>query len=153
MGKVLGKGRFGSVYIVQHNTSNFVGAVKQISLDKASPKLIERLVYEIKIQTFVKHQNILELYKYYKEGNYLYLLIELGSGSLWDKLRVKKYFSEAESSNYIEQTIRALVYLHSNGIIHRDLKPENIVLINNTVKLADFGWSIYVGTKYIISLF
>ena len=72
---MLGKGRFGSVYIVQHNTSKFVGAVKQIALDNASPKLIERLIYEIKIQTFVKHQNILELYKYYKEGNYLYLLI------------------------------------------------------------------------------
>ena len=77
----------------------------------------------------------------------MYLLIELGSGSLWDRLRVKKYFSESESASYIEQTIKALVYLHSHGIIHRDLKPENIVLINNVVKLADFGWSIYVDPK------
>lgn len=106
------------------------------------------MIYEIKIQSFVKHQNILELYKYYKEGSNLYLLLELGSGSLWDRLRQKKFFNEAESAYYIEQVIKALVYLHSNGIIHRDLKPENIVLINNTVKLADFGWSICVGAKY-----
>ena len=116
-----------------------------------SPKLIERLIYEIKIQSFVKHENILELYKYYKEGNFLYLVLELGSGSLFDRLRQKKFFTEPESAFYIEQTIKALIYLHSNGIIHRDLKPENIVLINNVVKLADFGWSIYVGTKYIYS--
>ena len=59
-----------------------------------SPKLIERLIYEIKIQSFVRHQNILDLYKYYKEGNNLYLIIELGGSSLWDRLRQKKYFSE-----------------------------------------------------------
>ena len=89
----MGKGRFGSVFIVQHNSTKFVAAAKQISLEKASPKLIERLVYEIKIQSFLKHQNILELYKYYKENNNLYLLLELGSGSLWDRLRTKKYFA------------------------------------------------------------
>jgi len=66
---------------------------------------------------------------------------------LWDRLRMKKYFREDEAVIYVEQTIKALIYLHSHGIIHRDLKPENIVLVNNVVKLADFGWSIYVGNK------
>jgi len=37
--------------------------------------------------------------------------------------------------------------MHQQGVIHRDLKPENIVLINNIVKLADFGWSIFNGKK------
>ena len=60
---------------------------------------------------------------------------------------MKKYFGESEAASYIEQTIKALIYLHSHGIIHRDLKPENIVLINNVVKLADFGWSICVDPK------
>lgn len=72
-------------------------------------------------------------------------MIELGESSLFDKLREKKFFSESESVYYITQTIKALIYLHANNIIHRDLKPENIVLINNVVKLADFGWSIYLG--------
>lgn len=77
------------------------------------------------------------------------MLIELGSGSLFDRLRLKKFFTETEAAGYIEQTIKALIYLHYNGIIHRDLKPENIVLINNVVKLADFGWSIYLTNRYI----
>ena len=67
--------------------------------------------------------------------------------SLFDLLRKKKYFNEREAAYYIKQTIKAFQYLHTTGIIHRDLKPENIVLTNNTVKLADFGWSIYIGEK------
>ena len=65
--------------------------------------------------------------------------------SLFDLLRKKRFFNEREVAYYVRQTIKAFQHLHSNGIIHRDLKPENIVLINNTVKLADFGWSIYIG--------
>ena len=59
LGKVLGKGKFGNVYRAQHNFSKFVVAAKQISLAKVSPKLIERLVYEIKIQSFLKHEHCL----------------------------------------------------------------------------------------------
>jgi serine/threonine protein kinase len=39
------------------------------------------------------------------------------------------------------------MHLHSLGVVHRDLKPENIVLVNNMVKLADFGWAVYIGKK------
>lgn len=39
------------------------------------------------------------------------------------------------------------MHMHENGIIHRDIKPENIVLVNNVVKLADFGWAIFIGKK------
>lgn len=69
--------------------------------------------------------------------------------SLFDLLREKRFFNEKEVAYYVHQTIKAFQHLHSHGVIHRDLKPENIVLINNTVKLADFGWSIYIGEKYI----
>ena len=45
LGRVLGKGKFGNVYIAQHIPSKFIVAVKQISLAKISTKLIERLIY------------------------------------------------------------------------------------------------------------
>lgn len=44
MGKVLGKGRFGNVCIAMHNQTGSIYAVKQISLEKVTPKLIERLI-------------------------------------------------------------------------------------------------------------
>jgi aurora kinase len=110
------------------------------------------LVWELKIQFFIKHENCLELYKFYKENNSIYLVLELGERSLFDLLREKQYLNEREVAYYIRQTIKAFQYLHSHNVIHRDLKPENIVLINNTVKLADFGWSIFLGKKYFFWL-
>ena len=35
--------------------------------------------------------------------------------------------------------MKAIYHMHSNGIFHRDIKPENILLLNDHIKLADFG--------------
>lgn len=55
LGKVLGKGRFGYVQMVMHNSTGSVYAAKQISLEKVTAKLVERLIAEIKIQSYLKH--------------------------------------------------------------------------------------------------
>lgn len=47
------------------------------------------------------------------------------------------------TEDIFKQITLALNYCHSNFIIHRDVKPENILIINNTVKLADFGLAKY----------
>ena len=39
----------------------------------------------------------------------------------------------------IRQYIYQLLFIHSKGIFHRDIKPENILLMNDKIKLADFG--------------
>lgn len=30
-------------------------------------------------------------------------------------------------------------HMHRNGIFHRDIKPENILIMDDHLKLADFG--------------
>ena len=35
--------------------------------------------------------------------------------------------------------MKAIDHMHRNGIFHRDIKPENILLMEDQVKLADFG--------------
>lgn len=123
LGRVLGKGRFGNVCMAMHNGTGAVYAAKQISLEKVTPKLVERLIAEIKIQFYLEHENCLKLYKFYKEYKNLYLILEIGESSLFDVLREKKFFTERETAYYIRQTIAALMHLHQHGIIHRDLKP------------------------------
>jgi serine/threonine protein kinase len=52
-------------------------------------------------------------------------------------------FDEGKTSRYIYQVLQAFVYLHGLDVIHRDLKPENILRCFDTIKIADFGWSVY----------
>ena len=76
--KLLGKGRFGNVSMVRHSPSGCVYAIKDISTDKMTSKLEQRLLAEIKIQSFLEHKHCLQLYKCFSEGKHLYLVLELG---------------------------------------------------------------------------
>lgn len=77
-----------------NNATGSVYAAKQISLEKVSSKLIERLIAEIKIQFYLEHENCLKLYKFYKENKSIYLILEVGESSLFDLLREKRFFTE-----------------------------------------------------------
>merc|ERR1719229_1061357 len=54
----------------------------------------------------------------------------------------KKMFTEEEICVVMRETLRGLMYLHSNKLIHRDIKSGNILLNRKgQCKLADFGIS------------
>lgn len=40
---------------------------------------------------------------------------------------------------YTYQLVKAMDHMHRNGIFHRDIKPENILIMDDLLKLADFG--------------
>jgi serine/threonine protein kinase len=58
---------------------------------------------------------------------------------------------------YIKETLNGLSYMHGKKIVHRDLKPENILLMNDEVKICDFGSSKFIdeqnfkNTPYVVS--
>ena len=37
--------------------------------------------------------------------------------------------------------------MHSKNIIHRDIKLENLLLLFDTIKLSDFGWSVHATSN------
>lgn len=42
----------------------------------------------------------------------------------------------------LAQLLRALIYLHHRGILHRDIKPGNVLIVENQLKVVDFGIAV-----------
>lgn len=150
VGKPLGQGKFGRVYLAREKETKFVVALKAMSKNQLKKAQFEhQLRREIEIQSHLRHPNILRLYGYFYDNAKVYLILEFCvGGELYKKLQTEKKFDEKRSARMIVQLANALNYCHSKNIIHRDIKPENLLLgKNGEVKLADFGWSVHAPSS------
>ncbi|EMR70597.1 Serine/threonine-protein kinase ark1 [Eutypa lata] len=146
IGRPLGKGKFGRVYLARERTNGFICALKVLHKNELQHGGVERQVRrEIEIQSNLRHPNILQLYGHFHDSKRVFLIIEFaGKGELYKHLRRENRFPEWKASQYIAQMASALRYLHRKHVIHRDIKPENILVgIHGEIKLSDFGWSVH----------
>ena len=58
-----------------------------------------------------------------------------------NKHRITEKQYEIWCIKQLEQIIKGLEFMHEKGYIHEDIKPYNMVMINDVVKLIDFGSS------------
>ncbi|WYZ40530.1 hypothetical protein EsH8_IV_000871 [Colletotrichum jinshuiense] len=146
IGRPLGKGKFGRVYLARERTSGFICALKVLHKNELQQGRVEKQVRrEIEIQSNLRHPNILQLYGHFHDSKRVFLILEFaGKGELYKHLRKESRFPEWKSAQYIAQMASALRYLHRKHVIHRDIKPENILMgIHGEIKISDFGWSVH----------
>ena len=146
IGKPLGKGKFGSVYLARERISGFVCALKVLKKSELTQGRVEKQVRrEIEIQSNLRHPNILKLYGHFHDNKRIFLILEYaGKGELYKHLRKENRFPEWKAAQYIAQMASALKYLHKKHVMHRDIKPENILVgIHGEIKISDFGWSVH----------
>lgn len=150
VGRSLGKGKFGNVYLVREKRSKYILALKVLSKAQLIKYNVQhQLRREIEIQSHLHHKNILKLYGYFYDDTRVYLILEYAPhGELYRKLRDCHRFDEQTSAAYILQIIGALEVCHLRNVIHRDIKPENILIgSDGELKIADFGWSVHAPSS------
>jgi len=148
IGRPLGKGKFGNVYLAREKASKYIVALKVLFKSQLQKAQVEhQLRREIEIQSHLRHNNILRLFGYFYDESRVYLILEFApKGELYKTLQQQQggRFDEAQSAKYINQMTDALSYCHSKKVIHRDIKPENLLLdVKGNIKIADFGWSVH----------
>uniref|UniRef100_A0A4W6FC39 Serine/threonine-protein kinase PLK4 n=1 Tax=Lates calcarifer TaxID=8187 RepID=A0A4W6FC39_LATCA len=140
---LLGKGSFACVYRAKSVKTGLEVAIKTID-KKAMHKagMVQRVTNEVEIHCRLKHPSILELYNYFEDSNYVYLVVEMcHNGEMSRYLKERKMpFSEDEARHFMHQIVKGMLYLHTHGILHRDLTLSNLLLTSNmNIKIADFG--------------
>ena len=162
--EILGTGSFGEVKKARHILTNELRAIKILYKKEFTKEERKEILKEVQIMAFLDHPNIVNIYEFYENKKYLYIVMELcEGGELFDKIKEFKRFPETEARKIFRSVLEGINYMHLNGVMHRDLKPENVFIdsVDWVVKIGDFGASEFFqknlflekrfGTPYYIA--
>jgi casein kinase 1 len=141
LGRKIGSGSFGDVYIGTNVQTGEELAIKLESIKSKHPQLL----YESKLYKILAGGvGVPTVHWYGAEGDYNVMVIDLLGPSLEDlfsfcnrKLSLKSVLMLAD------QMINRIEYVHAKNFIHRDIKPDNFLIglgkKANQVHIIDFG--------------
>jgi len=140
--KVIGKGAFGEVRLVQKVDTGHIYAMKILrKADMVEKEQVAHVRAERDILVEADHQWVVKMFYSFQDPVNLYLIMEfLPGGDMMTLLMKKDTLSEEATQFYIAETAIAIDSIHKLGFIHRDIKPDNLLLdARGHVKLSDFG--------------
>lgn len=114
IGKLLGKGAYGSVKLGEHFSTGEKVAVKII--DKRTQKTEKaqlRIRREIEILKKIKHPNLMECYGTFETEKCFFLITEYCSkGELFEYVQKRDNLAECEAVEFFKQMLDGVEYLH-----------------------------------------
>jgi serine/threonine protein kinase len=144
----LGGGGFGEVWKAEA-PGGLLKAIKFVhgdlqTTDDEGMRAEQELKALSRVKT-VRHPYILSLERFDIVEGRLLIVMELADRNLWDRFRECQTqglpgIPREELLRYMEETAEALDLMNSQyQLQHLDIKPQNIFLVQNHVKVADFG--------------
>ncbi len=139
----LGRGAMGVVYKAEDPVLDRPLAIKTIVIpaDEGERKEYEaRFTQEARAAGRLAHPGIVTVYDVGREGEMVYMTMELLEGTDLGTKGEQHRFSVREAVGISLQVAEALGFAHDRGVVHRDIKPPNIMLVaGGRVKIMDFG--------------
>lgn len=139
----LGRGGSSEVYLAEHIKLKALRVIKQIS---KNTNYHDQLLQEAHILKDLNHSCIPIIYDFEEDAHNSYIIEQYIQGQSLKILKQQKgYLPENLIIYFAIQICELLQYLYSlsKPILYLDLNPENIIIIEDKVKLIDFGASNY----------
>ncbi|GAB7349346.1 hypothetical protein MBLNU459_g8479t1 [Dothideomycetes sp. NU459] len=139
--RVVGKGAFGKVRIVERKDTGLTFALKYIRKDEVvRSESVRNMIRERRMLEHLNHPFLCNLRYSFQDVEYLYIVVDLMTGGDLRFHISRKSFTEEAIRFWIAELGCALRYIHQQNIVHRDVKPDNVLLDSDGhVHLADFN--------------
>ena len=146
--KMIGKGSFARVYLVENKETGQRFAVKAFSKEYllSQPKGKDSLINEIEVMQKLKHPCVMNLEEVHESKNSIYLVLELlEGGELLNYISAKESLGPKDCGRAMRCLLEGIDHMAENKIMHRDLKPDNLIFKEKnrmefgTMKIVDFG--------------
>lgn len=137
-----GEGTFSEVLRAESIHTNKQVAIKCMKNRFESVDKVNKLREIQALRRLCPHPNIVQLVEvlYDRPTGRLALVFELLDQNIYELIKGRKTRLPMDKLlGYMYQLMKAMDHMHRNGIFHRDIKPENVLVVENRLKLADFG--------------
>lgn len=150
--RLIDSGGFGTVYEVRDQNGNRF-ALKTILTALLDDTKLRALQNESQLATEIVHPNVTRVFYFHDGRQHVelppYMIMEYADGgTLKDLLADRKNNSQFVLSNELREMFVELacgMRAINSKLVHRDVKPDNILLVNDKLKISDFGLSKVVG--------
>lgn len=170
IGRILGRGGFGIIYLAYDEAEDRVVAIKEYfpygtAVRSMNNTIVEPMTsqhaeafysglknftYEAEIiSKFSECSEILGIYDVFRQNGTAYYVMEYIKG-----VSLKRYvsecgvLSESQAIYIAERILPALSVMHEANVLHRDVSPDNIMICaNGAIKLIDFGSAKVIEDK------
>ncbi|KAA6418791.1 MAG: calcium-dependent kinase, partial [Trebouxia sp. A1-2] len=156
VGRIIGKGGFGTVKIVIERATGKEFACKTINkrLEEqgVGGRKQERHIANVRREIAVLRRlrgtlNVAHFKQAFEDDTDLHIVMEYcQGGELWHRIG-NKFYTERTVASFMRAVLRTLSQCHAHRILHRDIKPGNFMLLNDSdrapLKAIDFGLAVF----------